>query len=225
MGILLLPKFPPDILGIHPFVIAHHAKLSADASRSDLHRLLGCVPETVPIRGVLFFFIQRQKHVNICIDKLREYYPSEVAIIGGFVDKIRFHDRRGRAKGSSSNTCGLVLTGDPARLRIQQVVLGNDVCTREAIRDKLKQLQTIDDDRCVSFAFQISCVARGASFYNDEPDVECSEFRRLFPRTPLIGIFGNGELGYDYPSSDRSPKESELFLGYSTVFSLVSISM
>ena len=186
--------------------------------------MLGGVPEDLPIRGVILFFRQRQRQINDCLKKLQDLYSPNIAIIGGFIDSIRSTSNR----KSPSFTCGLALTGASDRVQIRQVVLEPDVRTREAVRAKLKQLQSSQHEQCsLSFAFQVSCVARGSEFYNDEANVECSEFRNLFPRTPLIGIFGNGELGHDYlPDLDPSATtDKDLFLTYSSVFSLVSIRL
>ncbi len=231
MGILFFPKFPSNILGIYPFEIARNAKISADISRSDLHHLLGGVPDNIPIRCVIFFFIRHQSHTNDCINKLLEYYPS-VVIIGGFIDKIYHNDRQNQPK-KSSNTCGIILTGDTNHLNIRQIVLENHINRHEDIKNKLKQLKSIENKSSLSFAIQISCVARGSNFHNNEQNVECSLFRNLFPNTPLIGIFGNGEIGHDYLSNDNNQISQQqqiktnknLFLSYSTVFSFISLNL
>lgn len=199
---------------------------------SQLHQFLGGVPDDLPVRGVIFFLRQRQRQINDCLKKLQEFYSPNIAIMGGFADGIRSTSNR----KSPSFNCGLALTGDRTRVQIRQVVLAPDVRTREAVRAKLKQLKSSHNENCsLSFAFQVSCVARGSEFYNDEVNVECSEFRNLFPQTPLIGIFGNGELGHDYlpdggssVANEESPTtrtEKDLFLTYSSVFSLVSIRL
>lgn len=235
MGILFFPKFPSNVCGIYPFEIRRNTKIPSDISRSDLHRLLGCVPDYTAIRCVIFFVIHNGSDTDVCIEKLREYYSTDVALIGGFVNRIRYNDRENQAKSSTYDTHGIVLTGDPKHLNIQQIVLETDVNTREAVRDKLKQFRPIDNNACLSFGIQISCVGRGSDFYNDEKHVECSEFRKLFPNTPLIGIFGNGELGHDYLLNDNETSQqkrkttkqvaNDLYHTYSTVFSLISIRM
>lgn len=197
-------------------------------SRSELHRFLGSVPDDVQIRCVIFFFVQRQSYAVDCIKKLLEYYSSQIAIIGGFVDKINYDDRQIHTSRTTYDACGIVITGDRKRLNVGEVLLDNDVRKREQIRDKLKQLKSLEIKPCFSFAIQISCIARGSNHYNDERNVECSEFRKLFPNTPLIGVFGNGELGHDYlPNRNQTisaqQRGKNLFRGYSSVFSLISL--
>lgn len=230
IGILFLPHFPPDVLGIYPFEIPSSAQISSDMSRSELHRFLGSVPDDVQIRCVIFFFVQRQSYAVDCIKKLLEHYPSQIAIIGGFVDKINYDDRQIHATRTSYDACGIVITGDRKRLHIGEVLLDNNIRTRVQVRDKLNELKYLDSNRCVSFAIQISCISRGSNCYNDEENVECSEFRKLFPKTPLIGVFGNGELGHDFLPNDnqtitKKQTGKNLFRGYATVFSLISLHL
>lgn len=228
MGILFLPKFPPNVLGIYPFEVLTTVQKSPDMSRSYLHNLFGNVPDDIPIRCVILFCTRHQPHTINCIKKLREYYPS-IVIIGGFVNKVHLNDRQGQA-AKSPNTCGMILTGDTNHLNIRQVVLENHIHTREDIKNKLQQLKSIENNSSLSFGIQASCIARGLDFYNNERNVECSEFRNLFPNTPLIGIFGNGEIGHDYlpnekQSSQQKTTDKELLLTYSSVFSLISFHM
>lgn len=229
IGILFLPNFSPNILGIYPFEIPTNAQISSDMSRSDLHRFLGSVPDDVPIRCVIFFFVQRQSYAVDCIKKLLEYYPSQIAILGGFVDEINYDDRQIHPNPMSYDACGIVITGDQTHLHIGEVLLEHNIQTREEIHDKLKELKTVEQNSYLSFAFQISCIARGLNHYNGEQNVECSEFRKIFPHTPLIGVFSNGELGHDYlphrqlSSSRQQQTGRNLFRGYSTVFTLISL--
>ncbi|CAF1132485.1 unnamed protein product [Adineta steineri] len=229
IGILFLPHFAPEILGVYPFEVPSSAQISSDMSRSELHRFLGSVPNDVPIRCVIFFFVQRQSNAVDCIKKLLEHYPSEIAIIGSFVDQINYDDRQIHPTRISCDACGIVITGDKKRLHIGEILLESDIRTREQISDKFKKLKYLDTNEYLSFAIQISCIARGEDYYNDE-NVECSEFRKLFPNTPLIGVFGNGELGHDFlPNSNQKITKQQtgkdLFRGYSSVFTLISLHL
>jgi F-box protein 22 len=228
IGLLFIPNFPPNVLGIYPFEIPSNAQIASDMSRSELHRFLGSVPDDVSIRCVIFFFVQRQSYAVDCIKKLLEYYPSQIAIIGGFVDKINYDDRQIHPTQTVYDACGIVITGDQNHLHIGEILLENHIRTREQIREKLNELKYLETNSYLSFAIQISCIARGSNYYNDEQNVECSEFRKLFPNTPLIGVFGNGELGHDYlPNCNQTTAKQQsgrnLFRGYSSVFTLISL--
>ena len=213
LGMILFPKFPSNIFQIYPFSIPANCKISPNMSRSDLHQLLGGIPDDVPIRCVLFFVVNRQSQVLKCMQNLVKNYPSKLVIAGGFVEQVE----------QSKNTCGIVLTGDENHLNIRQIVLESHLQTIEQINSKLTKLKSNEDSSKFSFAIQLSCVARGEDFYGNE-NVECTQFRNLFPRTPLIGIFGNGEIGHDYLSNESIQSADDLFLTYSTVFTLISIN-
>lgn len=235
MGMLLFPKFPPNVLGIYPFEIKPSEKIPNNMSRSDLHRLFGGVPDDIPIRCIIIFFTERQVYIYKLITKIFEHYYPNVAIVGGFSEKNRFNDRKNQQRLPLYNTSGLVLTGDREHLNVKQVLLKSLKDTRETIREKLKQLQSTEYHNCLSFGIQVSCVGRGAGIYNNEKNVECSEFKNLFPKTPLIGIFGNGEVGNEYLSNDNQPSQNDASSidekvmnachSYSTVFSLISLRM
>lgn len=85
-----------------------------------------------------------------------------------------------------------------------------------------------------SIGFMIACVARG-TYLHGRSGVESAIFRRHFPTTPLIGFFGNGEIGINYLGSESSttspqsfqssaPKKSRTTYlhSYATAFAVVS---
>lgn len=49
---------------------------------------------------------------------------------------------------------------------------------------------------CSSIGLMFACVGRGRHHYQGKRNVESAAFRRHFPRTPLLGYFGNGEIGF-----------------------------
>lgn len=73
-----------------------------------------------------------------------------------------------------------------------------------------------------SIAFMFACVARGEHCYQ-EVDVESSVFRKHFPLTPVFGVFGNGEIGYEYPREGEKARPPKLFHSYTTVLSLICL--
>ena len=44
----------------------------------------------------------------------------------------------------------------------------------------------------------------GSNFYKRKHNVESEAFRQIFPQTPLIGIFGQGEIGLTYLPNEKS---------------------
>ena len=55
-----------------------------------------------------------------------------------------------------------------------------------------------------SVGLMFACMGRGHRFYNGTVGVESAVFKRFYPRVPLFGFFGSGEIGYGFPlSSDN----------------------
>ena len=52
-----------------------------------------------------------------------------------------------------------------------------------------------------SLGIMIACCGRGKNFYR-EGNVETSAFRSVFPKTQLVGMFSNGEIGIDFSEPD-----------------------
>lgn len=220
MGLLLMPKCPPQIFGVYPFEIPRQARIT-DLSRSEFHQLLGGIPDDLAIRFVVLFYRQHNRQICDCVKLLTELYSSSIVINGGVIDGIRSTAER----DSSSFIGGFALTGEEKYLRIRQVVISSPEPTRNSAREQLKKLKSKETEGGrFSFGIQVSCVARDSEFYHGEEHVECSEFRSLFPQTPLIGVFGNGELGHDfYPEDEPSKDKGVHFRAYSSVFTLVSV--
>ena len=67
-------------------------------------------------------------------------------------------------------------------------------------------------------------VGRGEKFYNAK-NVETKIFRQEFPDIPVVGFFGNGELGLDLHSCEGKLERDGHFLhSYSSVFCLCSLT-
>jgi small ligand-binding sensory domain FIST len=46
-------------------------------------------------------------------------------------------------------------------------------------------------------AIQVSCIGKGIKYY-DKENYESTLFKKHFPDIKLVGIYSNGELGFDY---------------------------
>jgi len=100
------------------------------------------------------------------------------------------------------------------------VVLSRKVRSQKAVEKKLIELkESIKTEN--SFGLMFACCGRGKGFYRGKSNLESGVFNKLFPTTPLIGIFGNGEIGLSSPYTPEI-KEEDLFHSYSTVFMIIS---
>jgi len=108
-----------------------------------------------------------------------------------------------------SKTVGMCFLGD--NVKAASVLLTNKVDTRGKVEAELLKLKSCELDERNSVAFMFACCGRGAAFYKRKKNVESEVFRKLFPKTDLIGIFGNGEIGMTYlPQADGPDKKKNV---------------
>ncbi|KAL4227307.1 F-box protein 22 [Mactra antiquata] len=115
------------------------------------------------------------------------------------------------------------------RLQVASVIIENDVKDAESTEERMKRLKQYGLNERNSFAFMFACLGRGEGLYG-QCNVESSLFRRYFPQTPLIGLFGNGEIGYNHVSRQAGGdtghlnKSPRMFHSFTTVFVLISVT-
>jgi len=100
----------------------------------------------------------------------------------------------------SETASGLGIAFCGNNVRVTSVLLHADVSEPADIEKCLLRLGasgTPPPGKSVGFMF--ACMGRGYRFYDGAVGVESAIFKRLYPRVPLFGFFGNGEIGYDFP--------------------------
>jgi hypothetical protein len=80
------------------------------------------------------------------------------------------------------------------------------------------------------FAIKVNCIGRGSEYHGSK-DHELNMFRKHFERVPLVGFYGEGEIGHDYlASSSKQSISSDTnslirgdidLYGYSSIFTLI----
>ena len=109
---------------------------------------------------------------------------------------------RGESSSSYKRSVGLIFAGDG--IEAASVILPMSVRNESKVLKELQKLKdcknlgNLDDSNSNSFAFMFACCGRGKYFYKEKVNVESKCFRSLFPNTPIIGIFGEGEYGWNY---------------------------
>ena len=128
-----------------------------------------------------------------------------------------------------SKTVGMCFLGD--NVKAASVLLTSQMDTKGKVEAELSKLKSCELSESNSIAFMFACCGRvsnlpfhvltyflsysnskillqGAAFYKRKSNVESEVFRKLFPKTDLIGIFGNGEIGMTYlPQDNASDKK------------------
>jgi len=198
--------------------------LQGIASKSGKHTAIG---------GAIGHFVRRSGEEvtiqDLAMDLLREDFNSE--------PEIEEDDDVEDGKGQRLNTTkGLVFAGKG--VKAASVMLEADVTTVKGVEKALQPLKKVGFNEAKSCAFMFACCGRGRGLYKGKKDVESRAFASLFPRTPLIGLFGGGEVGAVYVPDDHGnyscesspPKRKkedpytfdELLHAYTTVFVMLS---
>lgn len=122
------------------------------------------------------------------------------------------------------------------RLHVASAVIREEVTSQAEVEKALKTLKDCNFPEQKSFAFMFACIGRGQHHYNI-PNVESDAFKKLFPKTPLLGFFGNGEVGFNHlpkfgkvsvptdssKKGDRQRPLPKLYHAYTTIFCLMAL--
>ena len=113
------------------------------------------------------------------------------------------------AENSYMSTSGFVIAGEG--VEAASVLLQRKVRSEKKVREELQKLKDSGISEDNSFAFMFACCGRGENHYRGQRGLEAGTFIKMFPRTPLIGIYGNGELGVSYVPNfkEKESKEEE----------------
>lgn len=141
-----------------------------------------------------------------------------MVIIGGLVESFLMVDNEVRGTG----VVGLAIAGD-----VEAISMVHHGDTAEGMQQSLRQLKKSGipcEKNSNTACFMVSCIGRGEKFYYAK-NVETGIFRQEFPGIPVLGFFGNGELGLDLHSCEGKLERDGHFLhSYSSVFCLCSLS-
>ncbi|XP_056604809.1 F-box only protein 22 [Triplophysa dalaica] len=153
---------------------------------------------------------------------LKPLSQSNVLIVGGQVERVFTNDVTCCSPGSFG-AVGLTFSG--SKIQGASVLLEQDVSSPKAAEDTIQRLKAANIPERNTMGFMFACVGRGHNTYNNQRNVEANAFRKIFPNVPLLGFFGNGEIGCDRIIKDNytlSETDAEgLQHSFTTVMSLV----
>ncbi|XP_056134917.1 F-box only protein 22 [Lampris incognitus] len=119
---------------------------------------------------------------------------SKALIAGGLIESVFSPPRQCCGQGAYG-VVGLALSGP--RVQGASVLLDQDVGSPKAAEATIHRLKAAKLPERNTLGFMFACVGRGQSYYNNQSNVEADAFHKVFPNTPLFGLFGNGEIGCD----------------------------
>lgn len=153
---------------------------------------------------------------------LKPLSQSSVLIIGGQVDRVFTNDVTYCSPGSFG-AVGLTFSG--SKIQGASVLVEQDVSSSKEAEATIQRLKAPNIPERNTMGFMFACVGRGHSTYNNQRNVEANAFRKIFSSVPLLGFFGNGEIGCDRIIKENytlSETDAEgLQHSFTTVMSLV----
>ncbi|XP_042341931.1 F-box only protein 22 [Plectropomus leopardus] len=181
----------PSIEGVHvkPF---HFCKKSISPAALKEAGLI----DNPELRVVLMFVYEAYKSggarfLSQILDPLAK---SKALIAGGLVESV-FSPRRYCCSQGAYGVVGLTLSGP--KVQGASVLLDQDISNPKAAEATIRRLKAAKIPERNTLGFMFACVGRGQNYYNNQANVEADAFHKVFPNTPLFGLFGNGEIGCD----------------------------
>ncbi|XP_071766597.1 F-box only protein 22 [Centroberyx gerrardi] len=178
------------------------------------------------LRVVLLFVYEAYKSgaARFLNQVLEPLARSKALIAGGLVESVFSPPRQCCGQGAYG-VVGLALSGP--RVQGASVLLEQDISNAKAAEATIRRLKAAKIPEWNTLGFMFACVGRGQNYYNNQSNVEADAFRKVFPNTPLFGLFGNGEIGCDRIVKDDytlcDTDTDSLQHEYTTVMTLVHL--
>ncbi|KAH7979563.1 hypothetical protein HPB49_009886 [Dermacentor silvarum] len=214
---MLLPARLPEGVRAQPFLVRRDhispENRPNDWFATDMFKNLVGLPvgeEAVDVKCVLWFTVSDVafgENYQLMYDMVTDVVAScgmrRFALGGAVLEQMTVNN--GLNGIDHSILCaGLCFSGDSVRSASKVVspsVKGAETVERELTKFRLDSGFDSWDKSC-TFGFMFACVARGAR-HHGKTNVEADAFARVFPGVPLMGVFGNGEIGVNYLPTDQ----------------------
>lgn len=178
------------------------------------------------LRVVLLFVYEAYKTggVQFLGQVLEPLAKSKALIAGGLVESV-FSPTRHCCSQGAYGVVGLALSGP--KVQGASVLLDQDISNPKAAEATIQRLKAAKIPERNTLGFMFACVGRGQNYYHNQANVEADAFHKVFPNTPLFGLFGNGEIGCDRIVKDDytlcDADTDSLQHEYTTVMTLVHL--
>jgi len=137
------------------------------------------------------------------------------------------HEKKARLRRETERpVCAVILiTGS---IQTWSVILEKKCNTKEQVEARLRLFKDQVNLKKHSIGFMFACKGRGSNMFN-ERNVESTIFKRLFPKVPLVGCFGNGEFGKttieikkNRKGKERKHRSKSWYNEFSTTFMILT---
>ncbi|XP_047650631.1 F-box only protein 22 [Phacochoerus africanus] len=157
------------------------------------------------------------------------FSDMNVILAGGQVDNLAsLTSEKNPLDIDATGVVGLSFSGH--RIQSATVLLNEDVNDEKTAEAAMQRLKAANIPEQNTIGFMFACVGRGFQYYRAKGNVEADAFRKFFPRVPLFGFFGNGEIGCDRIVTGNfilkkcnKVKDDDLFHSYTTIMALIHL--
>lgn len=178
------------------------------------------------LRVVLIFVYEAYKSGGArFLNQILEPLAKSKALIAGGLVESAFSPPRECCSQGAYGVVGLALSGP--KVQGASVLLDHDISNAKTAEATIRRLKAAKIPEKNTLGFMFACVGRGQNYYNNQTNVEADAFHKVFPNTPLFGLFGNGEIGCDRIIKDDytlcDTDTDSLQHEYTTVMTLVHL--
>ncbi|KAM5125097.1 F-box only protein 22 [Mantella aurantiaca] len=179
------------------------------------------------LRVVLIFGYNTWRHgaTRFLHQVLNPLNEKSIIIAGGQVEHLASYSSHANTQGTDCiGVVGLALSGQ--QIQGASVLLDQDVYDEKTADSAMQRLKAANIPTDNSVGLMFACVGRGEQHYKKK-NVEADSFRKHFPAVPLLGFFGNGEIGCDrvvsgsFTLRECNEEKDSLLHGYTTVMTLL----
>ncbi|KAM3624983.1 uncharacterized protein V6R79_004897 [Siganus canaliculatus] len=148
------------------------------------------------LRVVLIFVYEAYKPggARFLSQILEPLSKSKALIAGGLIEKVFSPNQECCGQGAYG-VVGLALSGP--KVQGASVLLDQDISNPKDAEVTIQRLKAAKIPERNTLGFMFACLGRGQNYYSNQSNVEADAFHKVFPNTPLFGLFGNGEIGCD----------------------------
>ncbi|CAI9580664.1 unnamed protein product [Staurois parvus] len=179
------------------------------------------------LRVVLIFGYNTWRHgaTRFLHQVLNPLNEKSIIIAGGQVEYLASFSSQTNTQGTDCiGVVGLALSGQ--QIQGATVLLDQDIYDEKTVDSAMQRLKAANIPTENSVGLMFACVGRGEQHYKKK-NVEADCFRKHFPNVPLLGFFGNGEIGCDrvvsgsFTLRECNSEKDNLLHGYTTVMTLI----
>ncbi|KAJ4428662.1 hypothetical protein ANN_25655, partial [Periplaneta americana] len=172
-------------------ILSFSCFLTQTLSADTIEQLTG-IPPNESVQCLLLFCREAVLLISSIVHLvtgLQNRQEETMAVAGGMISDV------GGSNEGVPVMVGVAFSGEG--VSVASTILGRNVKSEREADKAIQELKAHSvSNYYSSVGLMFACVGRGRHHYQGKRNVESAAFRRHFPKTPLLGYFGNGEIGF-----------------------------